>query len=54
MQRLGLALEAFNEICRLAVRQQDLALEAIKEQTEICKLAVQQNGLALESVNELN
>ncbi len=39
--------------CKLAVQQNGLALEYVKEQTEeICKLAVQQKGMALKYVKE--
>ena len=43
--------EQTEELCRLAVQQNGLALKYVKNQTEeICKLAVQQNVYALEYV----
>lgn len=40
-----------DEICELAVRQNGLALQYVKNQTDkICKLAVQQYGFALQYV----
>ena len=39
------------ELCKLAVRQNVIALQFVKEQTEeLCKLAVRQNGYALRHV----
>ena len=39
--------------CKVAVTQDGLVLQYVKEQTEeICKLAVQENGLALQYVQE--
>ena len=50
----GYALQN-EELCKLAVQQNGLALEFVKKQfktEELCKLAVQQNGFALEFVNK--
>ena len=43
--------EQTEELCKLAVQQNDFALSFVKNQTEeICKLAVQQHGYALQFV----
>ena len=42
-----------NNFCKIAIQQNGLALQFVKEQTdELCKLVVQQNGYDLRYVNE--
>ena len=47
--------EQTEDICKLAIQQDNQALEVVKNQTEeICKFAIKQNGLSLEYVKNQN